>query len=452
MIPILYDTNEVYFTSNGLGRLRDCISCTVTEERNGIYECDFEYPVRGAQYDKIKLGRIIGVTHDDMGDVQPFDIVSISKPINGVVTFHCVHISYRQSYLTVRGSNINTLESAFTLLESAKPTNPFVYWTDKVSAGYMASADGIPRTVRQLLGGVEGSILDAYGGEYEWDKFTVKLWEQRGRTRDFTIRYGVNMLDYIDEMDMQGTYSSCVPYWSSGGTIVVGGRVISQSNTLTKRDECVPLDLTDKFENAPTASQLENLAQSMINNNNTYLPTQNIKVSFIRLQDTEEYSDIESLLQCNLCDTVRVIFPDYGTEGQFKIVKTTWDVLNDRYTEMELGTLSTTLAEALGISNSLGQSGGGDTIYEGIVPNYSGVTSLSSLPYTAPSYGIVMYAVGDGANAGVRDLIVNDTVVGLAKASNGEISTITALVAKGDIISGSYGIWGTMRFIPYTMG
>lgn len=358
MMPILYDTNEVYFTSNGLGRLRDCISCTVTEERNGIYECDFEYPVRGAQYDKIKLGRIIGVTHDDMGDVQPFDIVSISKPIDGVVTFHCVHISYRQSYLVVRGSNINTLESAFTLLESAKPTNPFVYWTDKVSAGYMASADGIPRTVKQLLGGVEGSILDAYGGEYEWDKFTVKLWEQRGRTRDFTIRYGVNMLDYIDEMDMQGTYSSCVPYWSSDGTIVVGGRVISQSNTLTKRDECVPLDLTDKFENAPTASQLENLAQSMINNNNTYLPTQNIKVSFIRLQDTEEYSDIEILLQCNLCDTVRVIFPDYGTEGQFKIVKTTWNVLFDRYDSMELGNLSTTLAEALGISEASVSSGG----------------------------------------------------------------------------------------------
>ena len=90
MIPILYEKDETAFLDNGLGRLRDCISCMVTEERNGIYECDFEYPVTGQNYDKIQIGRIIGVTHDDSGDVQPFDIVGYTKPIEGVVTFHCV--------------------------------------------------------------------------------------------------------------------------------------------------------------------------------------------------------------------------------------------------------------------------------------------------------------------------------------------------------------------------
>ena len=47
MIPILYDSSEIYFASNGLGRLRETISCTVSEERNGLFECDFEYPVTG---------------------------------------------------------------------------------------------------------------------------------------------------------------------------------------------------------------------------------------------------------------------------------------------------------------------------------------------------------------------------------------------------------------------
>ena len=77
MIPILYDKTETAFTSNGLGRLYDCISCTVTEERNGIYECDFEYPVTGANYEKIIIGRIVGVTHEDSNDIQPFDILPI---------------------------------------------------------------------------------------------------------------------------------------------------------------------------------------------------------------------------------------------------------------------------------------------------------------------------------------------------------------------------------------
>ena len=164
MIPILYDKTETAFTSNGLGRLYDCISCTVTEERNGIYECDFEYPVTGANYEKIIIGRIVGVTHEDSNDIQPFDIVSFEKPIDGIVTFHAVHISYRQNYMTVTGNNINSLSAAFTLLGNAKPSNPFHYATDKTSSGFLACADGTPRTVRQILGGIEGSILDAYGG------------------------------------------------------------------------------------------------------------------------------------------------------------------------------------------------------------------------------------------------------------------------------------------------
>ena len=132
MIPILYEKTEMGFTSNGLGRLRDCISCIVTEERNGIYECDFEYPVDGAHYDLIQIGRIVCVTHEDSDDMQPFDIVSFTKPINGVVTFHAVHISYRQSYMTATGTNINSLADAFTLFSNASPPpNPFNYKTDK---------------------------------------------------------------------------------------------------------------------------------------------------------------------------------------------------------------------------------------------------------------------------------------------------------------------------------
>ena len=351
MIPILYDKTETSFVSNGLGRLRDCISATVVEERNGIYELDFEYPVSGANYDLIQLGRTVGVVTDDTGNFQPFDIVSYSKPIEGVVTFHCVHISYRQSYLTATGSNINSLSDAFDLLETAEPDNPFTYWTDKTSSGFMAAADGTPRSVRQMLGGVEGSILDTYGGEYEWDRFTVRLWSARGQKRDFTIRYGVNMLEYNDEVDSQGTYSSCVPFWKGNDTVVVGNRVDAASGTVTGRGECVPLDLTDKFESEPTTAQLESLAQSLMDNNSTYLPTQNITVSFVRLQDMEEYANLSNLFKCGLCDMINVVFPDYGTTGQFKIVKTTWNVLEGRYESMELGTLSATLSEALGISN-----------------------------------------------------------------------------------------------------
>lgn len=389
MIPILYDTNETVFESNGLGRLRDCISCIVTEERNGIYECDFEYPIDGANYDLIQVGRIIGVTHDSATytteiptvgaladenndlltdenglsltapstrlvierDVQPFDIVGFTRPIDGVVSFHCVHISYRQSYLTVTGSNINSLSAAFNLLRNATPNNPFTYETDKGSTGYLASADGIPKSVRSMLGGVEGSILDAYGGEYEWDKFRVILHNSRGTIRNFSIRYGINMLAYNEDFDSSGTYSSCVPYWSDGTSTVVGDRQESGGSTITGRGECVPLDVSDKFDSSeatPTKAQVEEMGRLVMTQSSPMIPVQSIKVEFVRLQDMG-YENLASLLECKLCDTIKVIFPFYNMAGQFKIVKTVWDVLQDRYESMELGDLSVTLAEALGI-------------------------------------------------------------------------------------------------------
>ena len=357
MIPILYDTNETAFVSNGLARLHDIISAVVTEERNGIYELDFEYPVTGANYDLIQLGRIVAVTHDDTGDVQPFDIVSYTKPIDGIVTFHCTHISYRQSYITCTAAkdSIGTINDAYyAFYNHVSPANPFTYdWFDlPTQFGYMAAADGLPHSVRQMLGGMEGSVIDTFGGEFEWDKFNVNLYAARGTVRDFSIRYGVNMLEYEDETDTEGAFSSCVPYWANGEEIVIGNRTTSNGSTVTGRGECVPLDLTDKFETKPTKTQLQNAAKSYMNANNTFLAGQTITVSFVRLQDMGEYADFQNLMTCRLCDTITVIFPDYKTQGQFKIVKTVWNVLEKRFEEMELGTLSTSLSEALGISQT----------------------------------------------------------------------------------------------------
>lgn len=360
MIPILYDTYETEFKDNGLGRLRDCIECTVTEERNGIYEADFQYPLTGVNFDQIKVGRIIGVTHEDSSDIQPFDIVSYSRPIDGVVKFHCVHVSYRQSYLTVTVSGVPDLRTILIYLGSfSEPGNPFTYETDKASVGYLPVADGIPHSVRQVLGGVEGSILDTYGGEYEWDKFRVILHNERGVERPFSIRYGVNMLDYNEDFDIQGSYSSCIPYWTDGTNTVIGDRQDSPNPTVTGRGECVPLDVSDKFESQPTKAEVESMGLSVMSSKRVFNPTQTIKVKFARLQEYGELGDYSALYRCKLCDTINVVFPDYDAIGQFKIVKTVWNVLKDRYDSMELGDLSMSLSQALGISNGSSYSGSG---------------------------------------------------------------------------------------------
>ena len=349
MIPILYESTETEFESNGLGRLRDALSVTVTEQRNSVYECDFQYPVGGHNYDKIRLGRIIAATHDDTDDIQPFDIVSMTRPINGIVQFHAVHISYRQSKMVASGSNINSLQDAFSMLSNASPSNPFSYVADENQTGYMAAADGTPRSVKQFLGGVEGSILDTYRGEYEWDKWRVVLHQNRGSEKDFTIRYGVDLVDYNEETDYSESYSSVIPFWKGSDTTVIGNAVTAAGTTYNGRDECIPLDLTDKFENQPTTAQLEAYAQNYINSSNCTLPKQNITVDFVRLADSIEYQALTNLYRCSLCDTIKVDFPMYNMQGRFKIVKTVYNVLRDKFDEMELGTTPITLAQALGI-------------------------------------------------------------------------------------------------------
>ena len=50
MIPVLFKANAVDFSTYGIGVLADCISCEVTEERNGAYELVLQYPVTGGIY------------------------------------------------------------------------------------------------------------------------------------------------------------------------------------------------------------------------------------------------------------------------------------------------------------------------------------------------------------------------------------------------------------------
>ena len=357
MIPILYESTETEFLNNGICRLRECLRCEVFEERNGLYEVEFDYPVTGAHYNDIICGRIIAVNHDETDDVQPFDIISYSRNINGVVTFRAQHISYRQKGIVVAHSGTPSLQTAFMWLKQTDtPVNPFFYYSDIDTEARITAFDGTPRTVRELLGGVEGSILDACGGEFEWDKFNVNLWKSRGQEKNITIRYGVNMTDFKDEMDYSNAYTAAVPFWKNGDSIIVGYLADTDVERYGGRVICVPLDLSNNFEQQPTQQALRSAAREYITSNQTYLPTRTINVDFVRLQDTEEYQQLASLQKCKLCDSLKVIFPLYNVEGTFRIVKVVWDALLERYTKMELGDLSTTLSEALGISSS-GPSG-----------------------------------------------------------------------------------------------
>lgn len=350
MIPILYAAGETQFRTNGIGRLVDCIECTVLEERNGRYECTFRYPITGAHYSDIQEGCIIACIHDDKKDIQPFDIYARTAPIDGVVTFYARHISYRLSNIITKPFTAGTCADAMSKLKSQTiNTNPFTFWTDKsVTADYEVK---VPSSVKALLGGEEGSILDVYGtGEYKWDGFTVRLYLHRGQDTDVEIRYGKNLVSLTQTYDVSGVYNVVVPYWQdaeSGEVVTVDGWTVKGTNSGTG-NILVPMDLSAEFEAQPTKEELKAEAQRRLDASKAWNPDENLEVDFVALWQTEEYKDIAPLQRLSLCDTASVFYPELGVSAvKLQVITVEYDVLLERYSRMELGNAKTSFAEVI---------------------------------------------------------------------------------------------------------
>ena len=344
MIPILYENTETSFTSNGLGRLVDCTRCLVTEERNGVYEVEFDIPISSPMYPEVNEGRIIAVTHDDGGDIQPFDIYHRTAPLNGIVTFYAHHISYRQNGIVVKPFTASGVANAITGLKTnSVGTNSFTYITDKTTAGDYTVLE--PQSLKALLGGTENSLLDVFGGgEYEFDVFDVHLWAKRGTDTDVEIRYGKNLSDISHDIDYIDAYNGIVPYWygddGNGSTVLVTlseWAIYSSGAPYDGRNTVYPMNLTDKFEAMPTENELRTMATSIMSTSEAYLAKENITVSFVQMWQTEEYKSIAPLQSVKLCDTVSVYYEELGVDITSKVIKVVYNTLLDRYDEVELG-------------------------------------------------------------------------------------------------------------------
>jgi phage minor structural protein len=340
MIPILYDKSETAFTSSGLGFLSDCVSCTVTEELNGIFECEFEYPITGPLYPYLTEGNIIFATHDDTKAPQPFDIYSHSAPINGVVTYYAHHISYRLSNIIIGPNTYHNCAAAVGHLgQSTYMSNPFVYTTDIVKSADFTFDN--PNSVRSFLTGEDNTLIKTYGGDLEFDKFNVKLLQRRGRDTDVEIRYGKNLQDITDNIDVSQSYNAIVPYWrrSDGTPLLIDTRYVYHDDG-SGVIKAVALSMNDYFSTQPTKQAMEDKAQEILDTSYSWLPSREIEVDFVALWQLDEYKDFAPLERVNLGDTVKVFYPAIGVNAiQERVVKTVYNTLLDRYDEITLNQL-----------------------------------------------------------------------------------------------------------------
>ena len=360
MIPILFAENSTSFTTNGIGRLSDAFSCNVVEERNGQYELQMSYPMTGQHYSDIAIRSIIVAKPSANATLQAFRVYKVTKPINGKVTVFAQHISYDLSKnvsmpFSVTPASSTACNSALQGLKTnAVETCPFTFWTDVNTVTTYSQAT--PSSIRQRLGGVEGSVLDQFGGEYEWDNWTVKLHKNRGTEKDITLRYGKNITDLEQEENIANTVTGVVPFWINTDkteNVTLPERAIySQNASAYSTHLTVPLDLSTEFKDKPTVAQIRNKATIYVNKSGFGLPKISIQVSFINLADTEEYKDILPLQECSLCDTIKVQFERLGIDSTAKIVKTDYDVLREKYNSVDIGSVKSTLASTINDMNA----------------------------------------------------------------------------------------------------
>lgn len=339
MKPVLFAPTATAFTTNGLGKLSDAASCTVKETRNGAFELTLKYPVEGIHYAEIQQRSIILAKPNPVDLAQPFRVYRISKPINGLVTVYAYHISYDLTGIPVSPYSAASVQAALAGFSTyAAVTNPFTFWSDMTTSGDFAVKS--PASIRSLL----PTMLEVYGGEYKYDKYTVRLYQQRGTDRGVTIRYGKNLTDLKQDENCSNVYTGVYAYYSDGNGIVETSPKVTPALGTYDYTRVLPLDLTAEFKDTPTAEALQAAAEQYMSDHNIGVPEVSLNVSFVQLEQTQEYKDLALLERVELCDTVTVIFERLGVNATAQVTSTVYNVLIDAYDSVTIGNVRKNVA------------------------------------------------------------------------------------------------------------
>lgn len=357
LIPILYAASETDFTTNGIGLLTDAVSCTVTEERNGAYEATLVYPAKGHLAEYIAEDAIIKAKANDTDEPQLFRIYKSGKQIGSNTTWNAEHISYELTGNPVEQfsvSGVNAEQALNRLLAAAVFKHKYTATSDITTVNSTSIADVV--SVRKALGGVEGSILDTWGGEYHFNNYRIELLKARGADNGVTIEYGKNLTDAKQERNISNIVTAIFPYAKYTPEGTENEVFVSlKEKTLVHADaanyaykRCEIVDFSSEWESGTiiTEDMLRAKAEAYLEKISTE-PDINITLSYAQLKKTKDYKNIQAMESVALCDTVKVRIDKLQIEATAKIVKAKYDSLKERYDTMEIGSVRTNLAKQL---------------------------------------------------------------------------------------------------------
>nr|DAS61229.1 MAG TPA: tail protein [Caudoviricetes sp.] len=347
--PILYKANETNFEHLGVSVLSDASKCYVSRERNGIYILEFDYPVNGKDVDKIKEGMIVKADAGYRTKNQRFIVSKITKTQNDF-KIYCQHVSQVKT-------TMNAIRPDITLT-SASAVGALTVWRDNLLDSreeFFVQSDISTlnsttwkveniENARDALGGKAGSILDVWGGEYEFDNLNITLHKSMGIDNPTIIAYGKNLLDLEQEQSILETYTSVFPFKkytddNNREQLITLPEILLDSTHLNKftHRRILKIDFSSD-ENLKTVEQLRSKAKSYIKSNNVGVPKTNLKINYQDLSKVEGIFDNPALEQIDLCDRLKVYYNELGILNEnAKVVKVIWDVILEENHEIEVG-------------------------------------------------------------------------------------------------------------------
>lgn len=356
MIPRLLKSNSLQFDT-GIP-LELTLSCKVVEELNGKYELNMQLLNSDKYASNVSVESIIMAKPNMTSQYQPFVVESITKDIDGVLQIYATHIGqYRSKLIPVAQFDAVDLADAIDkIIDNSLEPNIFNLSTDKVvSTAYSLKE---PRSMRDILGGKEGSLLDIYKGEYLFDRLNIELLLRRGKERGFRIMYGSNMTSYtqLDEFSWTNSITGVIPFYKGTNdnneeVLVVGDVQYSQHADHYTYKKTIPYDVSNKFQEIPSKADVEQLGLDYINSKG--LPLINIKASFEDISTLPNYNELYSNIDTlQLGDVVQVINSQYNTNVKTRIRQMDFDVLLERYNSITIGDATTTINEAISGASS----------------------------------------------------------------------------------------------------
>lgn len=360
MRPILYNANETAFETYGLGEI-DATKAQVTRERNGNYTLYIEYPASGPLAGTFKNDMRIKSDAGLRTKNQTFFISRIVKDSTGILKVYAKHISHLTETMAIR-NNTNATGTAQAALAiwalNALGGIRFDTWSDIDLTSKTSWNIADFKTARDVLGGVKGSILDVWGGEYEFDNTVIRLHKQLGRKSPTVLEYGRNILRAEDDQDIEGAYTSVYPYatYTPENQGNGDGGATSQQVTVELPEKYIDgpyiglynerrvliVDLSSNFKDkeVPTIDKLRRLAKEYAINNRLGLPKINTKIEYVDLSKTLDYKLTQILEEAELCDIVPVYYPQIGlTSEDAKLTTIVYDVLLEQNDSVEVGVI-----------------------------------------------------------------------------------------------------------------